>query len=180
MAIEVPRDKNIGNKTITKEIENYLLDKFVEDIAQPWTRKELISTVKRKFSAKFGDDLEAHVAWALDMLHFNKIVKRVAPGTFESADGPDEVYTERETGHASDGEYAHRGYDTRDTSRPKSKSDFSHELSKTDLSVKMLKNMGKDKNAVQSMLSSSENPFNPVALKLSLRKYYEGADIAVE
>ena len=180
MAIEVPRDPNIGNKNVTKEIESYLLDKLSSEPDQPWTKKELTGMVKRRFSGKYGDDLESHTAWALDMLHFNKLVKRVAPGTFESIDGPDDVFTERETGHAPEGEFVARGYDTRDTSNPRNSSDFRHELGKADLSVKMLKNMGKSKKDIELMLNSGEKPFNSVAVKLALKKYFEGAEVAVE
>ncbi len=178
MAIEVPRDPNLGNKNVTKEIENYLLDKFSEDENQPYTKKELVGMIKRKFSGKFGDDLGPHTNWALDMLHFNKLIKRVAPGTFESVDGPDDIYTERETGHSPEGEFSPRGYDIRDTSRPKNKADFNHEMAKTDLSVKMLKNMGKTKEQIGAALTTAN--FNPVALKLTLKKYFEGAEVSME
>lgn len=180
MPIQVPRDPNIGNKAVTKEIETFLLNRLSEDPEQPWTTKELVSSAKRRFSGKYGDDLDAHVAWALDMLHFNKLIKRVAPGTFESIDGPDEIFTERETGHAPEGEFVHRGYDTRDTSHPRNKKDFRHELNKADLSVKMLKNMGKSKEDIHAMLSSGDKPFNSVAVKLALKKYFEGADATLE
>jgi hypothetical protein len=175
MAIEVPRDPNIGNKKVTKDIENYLLSIFAEDEEIPYTTKELISMVKRKFGSKYGDDLQSHTSWALDFLHFNKIIKRVGPGLWESSDGPDEIYTERETGHAEEGEFSHRGYNVRDTSHPKNKIDFNHEMAKADLSVKMLKNMGKNKEQVESALTSAG--FNPVCLKLAIKKYFESADI---
>lgn len=179
MSIEVPRDPNIGNKNVTKEIESFLLDKLSAEPDQPWSVKELTMMAKRRFSNKFGDELTPHVSWAVDMLHFNKLIKRVAPGTWESIDGPDEVFTERETGHAPEGEFVARGYDTRDTSNPRNKADFRHEMSKADLSVKMLKNMGKSREDIHKMLTSSEKPFNSVAVKLALKKYFDGADVAL-
>jgi hypothetical protein len=180
MAIEVPRSPDIGNKNVTKEIERFLLDKFAAEPEQPWSIKELIAVAKRKFSNKFGDELAPHVSWAVDMLHFNKLIKRVAPGVWESVDGPDEVFTERETGHAPEGEFMNRGFDTRDTSHPRNKADFRHEMSKADLSVKMLKNMGKSREDIHKMLSSGDKPFNAVALKLAFKKYFEGADVTIE
>ena len=119
MSIEVPRDKKPKDDQVTKDIENYILSIFSENEEYPYTNKELVSMVKRKFSSKYGNDLESHTAWARDMLFFNKLIKRVGPGIYQADSGPDEVYTERETGHAPEGEFANRGYNTKDTTRPK-------------------------------------------------------------
>lgn len=178
MAIEIPRDPGIGNKNVTKEIENYLLDIFSQSPDEPFSVKELVAMTKKKFSGKYGDDLQPHVNWAKDMLFFNKLIKRVAPGVFESIDGPDEIYSERETGHAPEGEFVGRGFDTRDTSHPKNKTEFNHEMFKADFGVRTLKNMGKSKEEVAAALLAAN--FNRVTLKLALKKYYEGADIAME
>jgi hypothetical protein len=175
--INVPRDPNIGNNRVTKDIESYLLDLFSDHPEDPHSYKELNSRVKRKFSSTYGDDLLPHTKWAIDTLHFNKLIKRVAPGVFESIDGPDEVYTERETGHAPEGPMATRGYNvtSKETSRFKSKSDFNLELDKALLSVRMLKNMGKTRTEVESMLLSGN--FNPVTSKLALKKIFDAGEV---
>jgi hypothetical protein len=145
---------------------------------EAFTYKELKGMVKRQFRTKYGDDLDAHVAWAIDKLHFNNDIKRVAPGTFESANGPDEVYTERETGHAQPGEHAGRGYNVKGVPRIRNKKEFNAELSKAMLSVKMLKNMGH--NAVKILGELPPERFNPVAVKLAIKKYFGGIDADLE
>lgn len=175
MPIEVPRDEK-PNQKITKDIENYLLDLFTADPEMPITRKELIYWAKKKFG---GSDIEPHVNWALNMLDYNRIIKKVAPGTYESVDGPDDEFKERETGYSPEGEFSARSHDTtRDTSKPKNKEDFKHEMYKADFGVKTLKNLGKDKAQVEAALTAAN--FNPVCLKLALKKYFDNADVGME
>lgn len=178
MAIEVPRDEK--KSKITRDIEDFILDVIAAYPEEPFHFKELLAKARTKFQGLYGWDLEPHTTWALDMLHTNSLIKRVAPNTYESPEGPDDVYSERATGHAPEGEYVHRGRDftTRDTSGIKSKADWNHELSKTDLSVKMLKNMGKSEQDIETMLLSGERPFNRVAVKVALKKYFHGTETA--
>lgn len=177
MAIEVPRDEKL-NKRVTKDIENYLLDLFAADAEEPFTRKELIYWAKKKFGGQYGGDLEPHVSWALNALDYNRLIKKVAPGTYESVDGPDDEFQERDTGYAPEGEFQARSHDTtRDTSKPKNREDFKHEMFKADFAVKTLKNLGKDKAQVEAGLAAAN--FNPVCLKLALKKYFEGADVSI-
>ncbi len=174
--IEVPRD--ISDKKITKHIENYLLDIFSENNEDPFSTKELLEKVRQKFSSEYGWDLDAHVSWALDMLHANRLIKRVAPGTWEADEGPDDVYTERETGHAPEGEFVHRGKDftKTDTSLIRNKTEYNQEWFKSDFAVRTLKNMGKSEEDIKTMLRSGSEPFNAVTVKLALKKYFQGVE----
>lgn len=175
MAIEVPRDEK--KTKITREIENAILDIVAASPEEPFHFKELLSMMRARYSGEFGWDLEMHTSMALDMLHTNNLIKRVAPNTYESPEGPDDVYSERATGHAPEGEFVGRGRDfTRDTSLPVSKSDWKHEMGKADLSVKMLKNFGKDEDSIREMLLSGDKPFNRVAVEVALKKYFYGAE----
>lgn len=169
--IQVPRD-DISNKNVTKEIESLLLNTISDNPEEAFTYKELKSLAKSKLGAKYGDGLDAHVGWALDMLHFNNMVKRVAPGTFQSVDGPDEVYTERETGHAGEGEFSNRGKNVKGIVRVGSKSEFNKELSKSLVSVRLLKNMGHSESQIISELPPDK--FNPVAVKLAVKQMFGG------
>jgi len=123
-----------------------------------------------------------HVNWALNKLDFNKLIKKVAPGTFEAESGPDDEYAERETGYSPEGEFSGRSYDTtKDTSKPKNREDFKHEMFKADFAVKNTKNSGKSKEEIEKMLDEyiSKYNFNPVCCKLAIKKYFEGADVAM-
>jgi hypothetical protein len=176
MAIEVPRDKPSKEK-VSREVEDAILDIVAASPEEPFHFKELLAKIRARLAGKWGWDLETHVAYALDMLHTNSLIKRVAPNTYESPEGPDDVYSERATGHAPEGEFVQRGRDfTRDTSNPVSKSDWRHEMSKADLSVKMLKNMGKDEATIRSMLLSGDKPFNRVAVEVAIKKYFHGIE----
>ena len=177
--IEVPRDPGIGNPNVTVDIEKYLYQIFSDDMENAFSYKELASMVKRQFRSQYGDDLVPHVAWALDKLHFNNDIKRVAPGTFESANGPDEVYTERETGHAEPGQHAGRGYNVKGTPRLRSKKEFNAELRKSLLSVKMLKNLGKNSEQILKDLTPERN-FNQVAVKMAIKQIFGGIDAEFE
>lgn len=174
MAIEVPRDKK--DSKVTRDIENLILDIIAGHPEEPFHFKEILARVRAKYAGVHGWDLEAHTSYALDMIHTNNLIKRVAPNTYESPEGPDDVYSERATGHAPEGEFVGRGRDFtgRDTSGIKNKTEWNHELSKADLSVKMLKNMGKGEEAIEEMLLSSTTPFNRVAVKVALKKYFHG------
>jgi hypothetical protein len=179
--IEVPRDreKRPRDEKVTKDIEEYLLNLFSENNEEPFPLKELTALARRKFSSTYGWDLAAHVAWACDMLHANHLIKRVAPGTWEADEGPDEVYSERETGYSPEGEFAHRGqnFNLRDTSNFKNKTEYNHEFGKANWSVKMLKNLGKTADDIKDMLSAGDHPYNPVALKIAVKKHFEGAEV---
>ncbi len=171
-ALTVPRDPNIGNKHVTKDVESYLLDSFSDNPEETFTIKEIQSMVGRKFRSMYGDDLKAHAAWALDMLHYNGLIKRVAPGTFESIDGPDEVYTERETGHAPEGEFSNRGKNTKGIVPIGSRKEFNQEIGKALVSARMLKNMGKDEHQISGLMTHDK--FNPVATKIALKQVFNG------
>jgi len=179
MAIEVPRDQKPKDEHVTKEIEEYLFDLFAAEPEVPYTKKELYSMVRRKFGGKWGDDLKPHVNWAANKLDFNKLIKKVAPGTYENIDGPDDEYMERETGYAPEGEFAGRSFDVRkDTSKPRNREDFKHEMFKSDFGVRTLKNLGKSREEVEAALLAAN--FNTVCLKLALKKHFEGAETGME
>ena len=172
--ITIPRDNDKkGNTKVTKEVETFLLDIFSKNADDAFTYKELRGIVASKFRHVYGDDLKSHTNWALDMLHYNSLIKRVAPGTFESVDGPDDVYTERETGHSPEGEFSNRGKNVNNIVKGiGSKSDFNHELRKTIMSVKILKNLGRNQQEIAASLTPDK--FNPVALKIALKQAFDG------
>ena len=173
LGIEVPRNKK-PEEHVTKEIENYLLDLIAEDSYQPFHVKELLQLVKDKFYRKYPQDLDAHVAWALDALHFNNLIKRVAPGTYESIDGPDDVYSERETGHSSEGApYKGRGYNVKGIPRIGNRSEFNRALGMTRFGVKTLKNMGKKDDEIEKLMVT-QGTHNPVVVKLALKDFNIG------
>lgn len=173
MKIEVPRDENIGNKDITKKIELLLLDLFTNNSEEPFDEKYMLSIARQKFSSEYGWDLQAHVSWARDKLFCNNIIKRVAPGIYENVNGPDEIYTERETGHVKEGEYANRGYNTKGPQFKKSHiSDWNSLKRKADVSAKILKECGWDKEKVFDVMIESGN-FNPIATKLAVNELFD-------
>ena len=176
--IAVPRD-NPEDKKVTRDVEAYLLDMFSVNNEEPFTFKEVLGSVRSKFSSVYGWDLEAHVAWALDMLHTNHLVKRVGPGVWEADEGPDDVYSERETGYAPEGEFVHRGknFNVKDTSRFRNKVEYNQELFKAEFLVKTMKNMGKTEEDIYAMLQSGGTPFNPVAIKIALKKHFQGVQV---
>jgi len=95
---------------ITTDIENILLDVMTAHTDEPFHFTELLEIVKRKVKAEYASmNLKMHVSMALDKLHANRMIKHVAPNTWESEDGPDPADAERKTGYAPEGEYAHRG-----------------------------------------------------------------------
>jgi hypothetical protein len=177
--IEVPRDTKDSDKKVSRDVEDYLLDILSENPLEPFTFKELLGMIRDKYQSIYGWDLEGHVSWALDMLHANSLIKRVAPSTYEAPEGPDDVYSERATGHAPEGEFVHRGKDftKADTSHFKSKAEYNHELGKADWSVKMLKNMGKNEEDIETMLLAGDHPYNRVALKVAIKKHFHGTEI---
>ena len=167
--IEVPRDATVGNKGVTKDIESFLLDLLSDNPDEPYHLKDLSRLVNRRFAMKYGDDLEYHIARAIDMLTFNKMAKKVAPNTWESIDGPDDEM-ERAGGYAPEGEFARRTYKVgaADTSHIKK---FNEEIRKAEMSVKMLKNMGQGRDQIQQSLIDSGN-FHPVAVKLAIKNAF--------
>jgi hypothetical protein len=168
--IRVPRDFIEKNKGVTKEIENYLFDVLTDNPEEPFHVKDLFRMVHRKFSNKYGDDLLSHTAWALNMLAFNKLAKKVAPGTWESYDGPDDEI-ERAGGYAPEGEFARRSYRVYGPISGDNKLSFKHYMDKAEMSVKMLKNMGDDRKTILNKLSDKKN-FHPVAVKLAIKKIF--------
>lgn len=169
--IQVPRDPNIGNKGVTKAIEDFLFDILASDPEEPFHTKDLFRKVKRKFSSQYGDDLLSHTAWALNMLAFNRLAKKVAPATWESVDGPDEEI-ERIGGYAPEGEFARRSYKVYGPMSSSDKRNFKHETDKAEVSVKMLKNMGRTPEEIIASLNS-EKGFHPVAVKLAVKKAFD-------
>ena len=168
--ITVPRDQATDkqNKDVTKKIQDWLLDLFSENPSEPYHTKELLTLVKREFAQEYGYELEAHTAWALDMLHFNNMIKRVAPATYESIDGTDPVHTERETGHSPEGEFSARGFDVKKLEKATG-TPFRQKYAKAELSVKMLKNMGYNEERI---LAATQKDFDPVAVKLAIKKLF--------
>jgi hypothetical protein len=176
--ISVPRDPNLENKNVTKDIEQYLIDLFSKNEDEPFHNKELLVKIRRKFAAKYGWGLDVHLAWALDALHFNQLIKRVAPGTFEAISGPDDVYSERETGHAPEGEFSKRGYNVYVKQgygdSESSKQAFNAEMRKVEISVKMLKNLGWSAQQIQDELNKFPDKFKPVLIKLAIKRIFKG------
>ena len=177
--IEVPRDKKAPDKKVSHDVENYILDIISERADEPFTFKELLEMIRNKYQSEYGWDLEGHVVWALDMLHANSLIKRVAPNTYEMPEGPDDVYSERVTGHAPEGEFVPRGknFMMQDTSQFKNKTEYNHELGKADWAVNMLKNSGKTEEDIEEMLLAGDHPYNRVALKVALKKHFHGTDV---
>ena len=170
--IQVPRDSTVGNKGVTKAIEDYIFDILAAAPEEPFHTKDLFKKVQRKLASQYGDDLLPHTAWALNMLAFNKLAKKVAPGTWESSDGPDDEI-ERIGGYAPEGEFARRSYKVYGPISSSDRQNFRQESGKAEMSAKMLKNMGKSRDQVLSDLTNSGN-FHPIALKLAVKKIFDG------
>lgn len=169
--IEVPRSATVGNKGVTKAIEDYIFDILAARPEEPFHTKDLFTMARRKFSGQYGDDLLPHTAWALNMLAFNKLAKKVAPGTWESYDGPDDEI-ERSGGYAPEGEFARRSYRVYGPITPQQRQEFKHSTDKAETSVKMLKTSGMSKDQILSALTA-EKGFHPVAVKIAVKKYFQ-------
>ena len=157
---------NTTNPAITKKLESFLFDFFV-DCPEPFHLKEIVQTVKEKLSSEYQVKWENYVVWTLDLFHCNNLIKRVAPGTYESVDGPDDVYSERETGHVGEGEYVRRSVNFKGgIGKSYTKKLFNQELEKCEMAVSLLK-VNHDKDWIKVSLLKAD--FHPVAVKLSLR-----------
>lgn len=162
------------NQDITKKIESFLLDKITDNPNDVYSTKDLESVVKDQFQNQYGNvDVNPHVAWALDMLHSNKMIKRVGPGQWESVDGPDPVYSDRVTGYSPEGEFSRRGKNFLGTMGFTERKNFNREVEKAETSVKLLKGAGFDaKKVYDALTKSSGTNFHPVAIKLAIRKVF--------
>jgi hypothetical protein len=169
--IQVQRDSTVGNKGVTKAIEDFIFDILAANPEEPFHTKDLFRKVQRKFAGQYGDDLLSHTGWALNMLAFNRLAKKVAPGTWESADGPDDEI-ERLGGYAPEGEFARRSYKVYGPMSSKDRQNFRDELSKAETSANMLKNMGDSREVVLQKLTSSGN-FHPVASKIAIKNVFQ-------
>lgn len=168
--IQVPRDATVGNRGVTKAIEDYVFDILAAYPEEPFHTKDLFRKVHRKFSRDYGDDLLSHTAWALNMLAFNRLAKKVAPGTWESADGPDDEI-ERMGGYAPEGEFARRSYKVYGPMSTKNKQEFKWATDKAESSVTILKNAGDSREVILDKLSL-EKGFHPIAVKLAIKKMF--------
>jgi hypothetical protein len=163
------------NPEITKKVESILLDIFSENENQSYPTKELEQLVKDKIDVTFkGVNILPHVSWALDMLHANSLIKKVAPGTWESVDGPDPVYVERSTGYAAPGEFARRGSNFTGTNGGSNRKEYNDQLKAAETSVKMLKRAGFSPKEVYDAMTKQESgtKFNPVAVKVMIKKAF--------
>ena len=161
---------------ITKDVEEQIVNLFSTNNGTPATYKEILEYVESKlgFGASWVNGLDAHVAWALDMIHSNNLIKRVGPRIWEAVEGPDDVYSERETGYAPEGEFVNRGRNFNSQPTFKTKVEFNREMDKAESSVKILKEMGKTKDeAFKMLINSTGTVFNPVAVKVSLNKLFK-------
>jgi hypothetical protein len=162
------------NPGITKEIEPILLDIITANPNDSFTDKNLEPLVKNKISDKYkGVDILSHISLALDMLHSNKFVKRIGPGIWQSVDGPDPVYSDRSTGYSPEGEFARRGKNFLGSMGTSERKKFNQDVSGAEVSVKMLKSAGlSEKQIFDSLTKTSATKFNPVAIKVAIRKVF--------
>ena len=97
-------NEEISNPEITKVVESILLDFISENPTGAFKNADLEDEVRSKLGDKYqGVNILPHVSWALDMLHSNRMVKKIGPGVWQSIDGPDPVYAERQTGYSPEG-----------------------------------------------------------------------------
>jgi len=171
--IEVPRLPRITH--VTNKIEKYLLDLFEAEPDTAYHQKELLTMVRMEYSDEFGWELEAHVSRALDKHHCNNDIKRVAPATFESVYGPDDVYSERETGHMPLGETAQRPFNVHlreQQNKFRSQKEFNEAVRKTESSVSILRdNKMTDQQISDSLIQAG---FNHLIVKKVLRNKKNG------
>lgn len=163
-----------SNPEITKKIESIILDLVSKNEMESYSIEDFEHFIKKDFGDEYeGVDIKAHVAWALDMLHANNLVKRVGPGIWQSIDGPDNVYSERSTGYAPEGEFARRGKNFLQKMSPTARKEFNKDVKTAEVSVKMLRNAGYDEQKVfDALTKGSTTKFNPVAVKVAIRKIF--------
>ena len=166
--IEVQRQPKVTH--VTNKIEDFLLEIFNSEPEVAYHQKELLTMIRMEYSHEFGWELEAHVARALDKHHCNNFIKRVAPATFESINGPDEIYSERETGHMPEGETVHRPFNVHlreQQNKFRSQKEFNEAVRKTESSVGILRlNKMTDQQISDSLIQAG---FNHLIVKKVLR-----------
>lgn len=162
------------NPEITKKVESFLLDTLTNNPNEVYSLKDLEQLIVSNFQNQYqGVNVNPHVAWALDMLHANQMIKRVGPGKWQSVDGPDPVYTDRSTGYSPEGEFSRRGKNFIGVGKTTDRKNFNREVSKAEVSVKLLKNAGFDpKQAFDALSKGDGTQFHPVAIKLAIRKVF--------
>jgi hypothetical protein len=162
------------NPEITKQIESALLDVISENPTKVYDSEHLEQSIRPKIGNQFsGVNILAHIGWALDMLHTNRFVKKVGPALWQSVDGPDPVYAERQTGYSPEGEFTRRGRNFYGDMDDKSRKKFNLDVGGAESSVKLLKNAGMDEKQIyDTLMSSTGTKYNPVAIKVAIRKVF--------
>ncbi len=163
-----------SNPEITKRVESFLLDKITDNPNEVYSMKDLESLVKSHLQTQYPRvDISPHVAWALDMLHANRMIKRVGPGQWQSIDGPDPAYSERLTGYSPEGEFVRRGKSFLGSMGTTERKKFNREVEKATISAKMLKTAGLDQKGVYDALTKGgSTQFHPVAVKMAIKKVF--------
>lgn len=169
--ISVPRE-NVNNTGVCKAVEEMVLTLIVSDPENAFHVKDIARKVNRKLGRIYGE-LGYHVTRAVDQFFANRLIKRVAPSTFQSVDGPDEEYSERLSGHVPEGEpYATRPANyTNNPTVPSARRQalFNQELRKVEASVGILQQSKMTLEQIKTTLLNSGN-FNPVAVKFCCRQ----------
>ena len=173
--IQVPRD-NPKNKGVCRAVENLVLDLICKDITEAWHVKDLTSVAHKRLGKKFGTALGNHVMHACDQFFANDLIKRVAPSVFQAAEGPDEVFSERVSGHVPEGEpYAKRpkNYNAATTTpSAHARAIFNQQVRAADASISILLSCQTKFTPTQILetLVYGKTDFNPVAVKVALRQ----------
>jgi hypothetical protein len=173
--IEVPRDNfKKNNEGVTKDLEDFL-NKFFNDEendGQPWHLDDLKIEADNELGDKYPDvDFvskdSCYVGYALNILCFNRYIKKVAPNTYENVAGPDPEL-ERITGYAPEGKLARRSYNVYEREKPGYMRQWNADLNKVQLSIKMLRELGKTNQEILYELGNER--FNQTALRLEIKK----------
>jgi hypothetical protein len=162
------------NPEITKQIESALLDIISENPTKVYDSEQLEHEIRPKMGNQFsGVNILTHIGWALDMLHTNRFVKKVGPALWQSVDGPDPVYAERQTGYSPEGEFTRRGKNFLGTMSSTERKKFNLDVGGAESSVKLLKNSGMDEKEIYDTLANNTGTkYNPVAIKVAIRKVF--------
>lgn len=164
--ISVPRE-NVGNTGVCKAVEEVVLTIIVTDPENAFHIKDLTKMTSRKLARQFGE-LGYHVVRAVDQFLANNLIKRVAPSTYQAADGPDEVYSERASGHVPEGapyEKRPKNYTNNQTvPSARRRAIFNQELRKVEASIGILQRCNMTPEQIKTSLLES-GKFNPVAVK---------------
>lgn len=173
--IQVPRD-NPKNKGVCRAVENLVLDLICKDITEAWHVKDLTAVVNQRLGRKFGDNLGNHVMHAVDQFFANDLIKRVAPSVFQAIEGPDEVFSERQSGHVPEGEpYAERPKNYNNcgnTPTRHARAIFNQQVRAADASIGIFLTCQDKKSPAEILeeLTYAKSYFNPVAVKVALRQ----------